>query len=101
MEREPLLKKPQEEEPEIKVKNGVKNGLVDLHDHLFMQLERLNDESLIGEELLQEIERSDAITKVSSKIIENANLMLKAKVAADNAMGKLSLPSIMLKEKST
>ena len=56
----------------------MKNKMSDLHDHLFMQLERLNDESLKGEALASEIERSKAVTSVASQIVSNANLALKA-----------------------
>ncbi|AOY88614.1 hypothetical protein BKP64_10790 [Marinobacter salinus] len=56
----------------------MKNKLTDLNDHLFMQLERLNDESLKGEELQEEIERSKAITGVSKEVVSNARLVLDA-----------------------
>lgn len=57
---------------------GVKNKLVNLNDHLFETLERLNDEDLTGDKLVEEINRSKAITDVASKIIDNGNLVLKA-----------------------
>lgn len=56
----------------------IKNTLVDLNGYLFEQLERLNDDSLSPEELEREIQRSDAITQISTKVIDNADLVLKA-----------------------
>ena len=56
----------------------MKNTLADLNNHLFAQIERLGDEDLKGEELMQEIQRADAITDVATQIISNANLVLKA-----------------------
>lgn len=56
----------------------MKNKLTDLNDHLFLQLERLNEEGLSGEALQAEILRSKAITEVSKSIVENASLQLSA-----------------------
>ncbi|GEO58495.1 hypothetical protein [Companilactobacillus bobalius] len=61
-----------------------KNTLVDLNNHLFEEMERLNDDSLSDEELNKEVLRSKAMTNVGDKIIQNANVMLKAKVAYDD-----------------
>lgn len=43
-----------------------------------MQLERLNDESLNGDNLKAEVERSKAITDVAKTIVSNASLQLDA-----------------------
>lgn len=56
----------------------MKNKLSDLNDHLFAQLERLGDESLKGQDLASEIERSKAIKGVASELINNATLVLNA-----------------------
>ena len=57
----------------------MKNTLADLNNHLFAQLERLGDEDLQPQELENEIARAKAIAMVSSQIIANGNLVLKAK----------------------
>ena len=57
---------------------GTRNTLMDLNNHLFQALERLDDDSLSMEELDKEIKRSEAVQKVASSVIANANLILKA-----------------------
>ena len=60
----------------------MKNSLQDLNNHLFAQLERLNDEDLDGEALEKEIARSKAVGDMAGKIIgRNFTLpkMLEAK----------------------
>ncbi len=74
-----------------------KNKLVDLNDHLFAELERLGDESLKGDELKEELDRAKALSDVSEKIINNANLMLKA-IHEQNEYGTVSrdVPKMLL-----
>ncbi len=56
----------------------MKNTLGDLNNHLFAQLERLDDEDLKDEQLETEIKRARAITYVASQIIANSSLALNA-----------------------
>ena len=68
---------------------GVKNTLVDLNDHLFEQMERLNDDDLSDEELEKEIKRADAMTGIAKQIIDNATIVLKAtELNADYGRGE-------------
>lgn len=46
----------------------MKNKLTDLNNHLFEQLERLNDEELSDQELEREIKRSKALSDIAGKI---------------------------------
>lgn len=64
----------------------MKNKLSDLNNHLFAELERLSDEELTGDKLNEEIMRAQAVCKVSTQIIANGTLVLKAEQFKDNAM---------------
>ena len=55
----------------------MKNKLMDLNNHLFEQLERLNDEDLKDDALKAEIKRAKTISSIASKIIDNGSLMLR------------------------
>lgn len=57
----------------------MKNKLSDLNNHLFAQLERLNDENLEGEKLEDEIKRSKAVGNIAKGIISNGKLLLESK----------------------
>jgi len=56
----------------------MKNRLSDLNNHLFSQLERLSEEGLNAEQITQEVQRTEAIVRVSDQIVRNADLQLKA-----------------------
>jgi hypothetical protein len=60
---------------------GMKNRLSDLNNHLFCQLERLSDEAISGDALAQEINRSNAVGRISKEIISAHQLVLNAKIA--------------------
>lgn len=55
-----------------------KNKLTDLNNHLFEQLERLNDEDLSEEQLAREIKRADAMSKLATQIVNNAKTQVDA-----------------------
>jgi hypothetical protein len=62
---------------------AVQNTLSDLNNHLFEQLERLNDEEISGEQLDKELRRSEGMTKVAEQIIRNGELAYKTMVHMD------------------
>ncbi|MCG8636265.1 MAG: hypothetical protein MI863_20705 [Desulfobacterales bacterium] len=64
----------------------MKNKLIDLNNHLFEQIERLNDDDLTGDDLSQEIKRSQAMSNCAAQIVNNAALALKAHTAINNGM---------------
>ena len=73
----------------------MKNKLTNLNDHLFEQLERLNDDTLTGDALKQEIARAKSISEVATNIIQNAQTVLAAeKFRNDIPMGA-QLPKML------
>ena len=72
------------------------NNLMALNNHLFEQLERLNDEELTEEELGKEIQRSKAMTDIATKIIDNASLGLQAeKLKIEYSRRDIDLPEML------
>ena len=61
----------------------MKNTLQDLNNHLFEQLERLNDEDLTEDELDRELKRAEGMTKIATQIIQNGELTYKTMVHMD------------------
>lgn len=55
----------------------MKNTLEDLNNHLFEQLERLNDDDLTAEQLDKELKRAEGMTKIATQIIQNGELAYK------------------------
>jgi len=56
---------------------GPRNTLVDLQNHLFEQLERLNDAET-EDELQIELDRSKAVSDIAKNVIDNGKLVLEA-----------------------
>ena len=73
----------------------VRNTNLDLNNHLFEQLERLNDDELSDDELKSEINRSKAMTDVSRQIIDNGRLALDAQKLRAEYTGKVDLPKMI------
>ncbi len=74
-----------------------RNKLTDLNNLLFEQLERLNDESLKGEALQEEISRANSMTRISQNIISNANTILRAAEFADDRIDiSIKAPELLI-----
>lgn len=72
----------------------MKNKIMDLNNHLFAQLERLSDEDINQKQLQDEINRTRAICMVSTQIIENAGLALRAYKAINDGLVKHAPPML-------
>lgn len=77
-----------------------KNKLSDLNNHLFSQLERLNDETFSEEQIKAETIRAKAVSSVASQIISNARLVLETvKLVNNGEFSKTELPDYIGIEK--
>lgn len=56
----------------------MENTLYDLHNHLFLELERLNDEDLTEEQLTFETTRAKNLSSVAKTILDTANVLMEA-----------------------
>mgnify|MGYP000001918151 FL=1 len=73
-----------------------RNKIINLNDHLFAQLERLGEENISEEALNREVKRTALLTDVADRIIKSGDLMLRARIAADNTVsGDQILPAIL------
>lgn len=75
----------------------MRNTLTDLNNHLFEQLERLNDEELTDEQLEKEIKRTDAMKDIATQIIANANIVLKAtELNMEYSRNEVNVPQMLI-----
>ena len=73
-----------------------KNTPVDLADALFMQIERLDDPSLEGEALEAEIQRTDAMCRLSTQVIANGRLALDVhRFTAEHGRDLANVPNVL------
>lgn len=73
------------------------NKLSDLNNHLFAQIERLNDENLKGEDLKTEINRAKAVSGIATQIVQTAKITVDAmKLIGRGAIDKEDVKSLLL-----
>lgn len=80
----------------------MKNKLIDLNNHLFEMIERLNDD-LSDEELEKEIKRAAAMSNLSKQVIDNAKVELEAtKLVLDYSRNpqEVKLPAMIEHDKN-
>lgn len=72
------------------------NKPIDLNNHLFAAIERLNDESITGECLKEEIERGRAISGLAKQVIDQQkNILLAERMMIDNHKSDRKLPELL------
>jgi len=70
-----------------------RNKITDLNDHLFAQLERLNDETLKTDKMEIEFQKAKAISGVAAQIIKANKLTLDAmRILKDGSVGPNDMP---------
>lgn len=73
-----------------------KNKLSDLNNHLFAQLERLNEEDLTDQQIKNEVSRAKAISGIASQVIKSAKVTIDAmKLVANGDYTVNELPEMI------
>jgi hypothetical protein len=73
----------------------MKNKPEDLYNILFAELERLSDESLRGNDLMEECERATKVCQVAMAAIAEQNVVLKSVEIIDGSFCKFKLPDFV------
>lgn len=77
-----------------------KNKLSDLNNHLFAQLERLNDEEMTEDQVKNEVSRAKAISGIASQVIKSAKVTIDAmRLVANGDYTVNELPTMIGVEK--
>lgn len=69
-----------------------RNSMTDLSDHLFMAIERLEDDDMTDDELEREIRRGKAIASLATQVVNSGNVIIKAQQFQDNRLSDGKLP---------
>lgn len=78
----------------------MRNKVVDLNNHLFEQLERLNDDELSAEDLEKEVHRTESMVQISKVIIENERIQLEvAQLMAEYGRTEFVPENLMIEDK--
>lgn len=70
-----------------------RNKITDLNDHLFAQLEKLNDETIKSDDMEIEFKKAKAISGVAAQIIKSNKLVIDAmRLVATGSIGVNEMP---------
>jgi len=70
-----------------------RNKITDLNDHLFAQLERLNDETMKADKMEIEFQKAKAISGVAAQIIKSNKLVIDAmRLVSSGSIGPNDMP---------
>lgn len=75
----------------------MRNKLSDLNNHLFAQMERLDDDTLKGESLKDEIDRAKAMANLATQIVNGAKITVDAmKLISKGDVRKEDMKALLL-----
>jgi hypothetical protein len=73
-----------------------RNKISDLNNHLFSQLEKLNDDNLTGNELTMECKRAKAMSSIATQILNSTRLTLEAmKMVNNDSVNRNDIPTLL------
>ena len=75
----------------------MKNKLIDLNNLLFEQLERINDDDLIGDELEEQLKKAKHINDIAKNIVDINRLAFEA-LKHEDTTGRVIPKTLMMEE---